>query len=475
MIAGTAEENAKTEVHDLREGWDSDREPQRIGGAEVPIQPADDDEELRLINAATFGQKAVKERTWLVDGLIPEHNVTLLGGDGGTGKSLLILQLAFSVATGSPWLGRTVPRGNVLFVSAEDEPDEIHRRLARIVHSEGKHFADLADFNILSLSDRPAVLVKSGKSDDGKLAKTPLFRYIYNVVEQHRPSLVILDTLADFFAGDENNRTETREFVSLLRRMAIKSSATIVLLSHPSQHGMTTGAGTSGSTAWSNSCRSRLYFETDAQRSKATTRRGAKADFDPDVRYLLLKKANYSRSGAELRVRWSEGRFVEDHSFLDLDGESAAFAPRGRSAAAKSGNRTQTPGTEAKVPFAPPTTLSQPIGASMASPGRPDARDVVMSLVAAYRAEGRVLSPKGGRNSAPKILALDERAMGYSRKELKAAMDQLLLEGLLTSRMTGYASRGRCELDVIEGTSGGDGGADGLQAGDRSSPDLVSA
>lgn len=445
MIAETVDKDVKDLAPDLGEGGADSGELPRLGGTEAPIQFDNEDEELVLINAATFGQRTVKERTWLVDGLIPEHNVTLFGGDGGTGKSLLILQLAFSVATGSPWLGRRVPRGNVLFVSAEDEPDEIHRRLARILQGEGKDFSDLADFNILSLSDRAAVLVKSAKSDDGKLLRTPLYHYFCQTVDRLRPSLVILDTLADFYAGDENNRTETREFVSLLRRMAIKSSATIVLLSHPSQHGMTTGAGTSGSTAWSNSCRSRLYFETDAQRTKATTRRGSKAEFDPDVRYLLLKKANYSRSGAELRVRWSDGRFVEDTSFLDLDGGSG-FATTGRSQAAKSAkgarSSAKTP-TAADISPAAQSATAGPVSAK----GR-DASDIVLSLVKTYLDAGRVLSPRGGRNSAPKILADDELAKGFSKMELKNAMEKLLQQGILSEKKTGYPSRERYELEI---------------------------
>ena len=39
-------------------------------------------------------------REWLVDALVPMKTVTLFSGDGGTGKSLLALQLAVAVAAG---------------------------------------------------------------------------------------------------------------------------------------------------------------------------------------------------------------------------------------------------------------------------------------------------------------------------------------------------------------------------------------
>jgi hypothetical protein len=59
---------------------------------------------IEIIVAASLANKPVPKQEWLVDDLIPGRNVTLLSGDGGTGKSLLSLQLAAAVATGGSWL-----------------------------------------------------------------------------------------------------------------------------------------------------------------------------------------------------------------------------------------------------------------------------------------------------------------------------------------------------------------------------------
>jgi hypothetical protein len=50
--------------------------------------------------AADLEGLQVPDREWLVPDLIPTRTVTLLYGDGGTGKSLLALQLAVAVALG---------------------------------------------------------------------------------------------------------------------------------------------------------------------------------------------------------------------------------------------------------------------------------------------------------------------------------------------------------------------------------------
>lgn len=78
------------------------------------------------------------EQEWLVHQIIPGSNVTLLYGDGGTGKSLLALQLAAAVAGGGlMWLNRSPKPGRALYLSAEDDRAELHRRLARIARQQG--------------------------------------------------------------------------------------------------------------------------------------------------------------------------------------------------------------------------------------------------------------------------------------------------------------------------------------------------
>ncbi len=63
----------------------------------------------RFFPAADLDGKPVPARKWLVEGLIPSGTVTMLSGDGGTGKSLLSLQLACAVALGRNWIGFPVP------------------------------------------------------------------------------------------------------------------------------------------------------------------------------------------------------------------------------------------------------------------------------------------------------------------------------------------------------------------------------
>src|SRR5438874_7073424 len=85
--------------------------------------------ELRIINPVQWRDEPVPERQWIVRDMIPANTVTLLSGDGAVGKSTLALQLGTARALGRDWIGTVPTPGRTLHLSAEDDADELHRRL----------------------------------------------------------------------------------------------------------------------------------------------------------------------------------------------------------------------------------------------------------------------------------------------------------------------------------------------------------
>jgi RecA-family ATPase len=92
-------------------------------GRPADLQP------LPTLEPLAWNGAPIPERRWLVPGLIPEGTVTMLGGDGGLGKSLLAMQFLAAAALGKPWLGRGVRPCKAIGVFCEDDRDELHRRL----------------------------------------------------------------------------------------------------------------------------------------------------------------------------------------------------------------------------------------------------------------------------------------------------------------------------------------------------------
>lgn len=252
-------------------------------------------DELPVVMASALHGKPVAPRKWLVDQLIPAGTVTLFSGDGGTGKSLAALQLAVGTVLGRAWFGVAIKqRGGALFLTAEDDIDEVHRRLADIAAAEHVPLSALDTLAVSSLAGLDALMAVPGQG--GRvLAPTAVYAALCAYVEKHRPSAIVLDTLANLFGGDEVNRAQVRQFVTMLTAIAIDFGTTVVLLSHPSVAGMNSNTGLSGSTAWNNSVRSRLYMRRDDQ---------------SDVRIIEVKKANYGETGTQIRVKWERGAFV---------------------------------------------------------------------------------------------------------------------------------------------------------------------
>lgn len=61
----------------------------------------------------------VPDPSWLVDGLVPKGVIGQLFGATDSMKTFMMLDLALSVSTGEPWLGRKVEQGPAVYVVAE--------------------------------------------------------------------------------------------------------------------------------------------------------------------------------------------------------------------------------------------------------------------------------------------------------------------------------------------------------------------
>jgi RecA-family ATPase len=99
--------------------------------------------------------------------------------------------------------------------------------------------------------------------------------------------------------------------VRLLQGLAIKADAAVLLLFHPSLSGITSGRGTSGSTQWNNTMRSRLFFQNLP---------GAKDDDSNDRRKVLeVMKANRGPTGEKVILEWRNGLFVPPEVMTDIE------------------------------------------------------------------------------------------------------------------------------------------------------------
>ncbi|MEJ0093920.1 MAG: AAA family ATPase [Methylocella sp.] len=81
----------------------------------------------------------------IVPGLIPAKAVTILSGDGGPAPPLALL-LCGAMALDGDWIGRKVKPGRTLYLSAEDDADDLHGRIAPIRVAYGASFKLISGF-----------------------------------------------------------------------------------------------------------------------------------------------------------------------------------------------------------------------------------------------------------------------------------------------------------------------------------------
>src|SRR5215471_3116239 len=73
---------------------------------------------------------------FVVDGLLPSAGVSLIGAKPKVGKSVLARNLAMSVASGTPFLGRAVTQGKVLLLALEEKRTEVAGHFRRMGASD---------------------------------------------------------------------------------------------------------------------------------------------------------------------------------------------------------------------------------------------------------------------------------------------------------------------------------------------------
>ena len=289
-------------------------------------------------------------------------------------KTTIALQLSVATQiTSGEWFGAVIDTpGDAIFLTAEEESDEMHRRLAAIVDHHKMRFSDLGGLHLLCMPDGNPVLGAVDRA--GVIQPTPLFQRLCAAAVAMRPSLIAIEAAANVFAGNENDRAQVQQFIGLLRRLAVRSGAAVLLIAHPSQSGLATGSGTSGSTAWNNSVRSRLYFA------------GAKKSEDNDegdIRELKVMKSNYGPVGEIVRLRWQHGVFIREGS----------------------------PG------------MFERIAAEAA------VEQAYLDCLDATLGSGRQVGPYTGKAYAPAIFEKMPQAKGYRAKALAAAQERLFNSG----------------------------------------------
>ncbi|MDR7098981.1 hypothetical protein J2X04_001328 [Lysobacter niabensis] len=217
-----------------------DRMAAQVGHAHNPPLAASEGQRGAFTFARVGEQLAagLKPIQWLVRNYVEVDSLALMFGDPGCGKSFAAIDLACCIATGTPWHTNKTSPGAVFYIAGEGQNGLMRRFAAWSQHND----IPLTGAPLF-VGHRPAQLVNAGAAAE-----------VANAVEEMQaasgqaPALIVVDTLARNFGGDENSQEDMGAFIANLDNFLRKSGewdATVLVVHHSGHADKARGRGSS--------------------------------------------------------------------------------------------------------------------------------------------------------------------------------------------------------------------------------------
>ncbi len=235
---------------------------------------------------------------------LPRKSVGLLISPGGTGKSMLALSVGGIISSGHDDIGFStispVKTGKVsLFLGEDpDEIDELRMQEFWTTIPPEKRQLIAENMQIFPCLGDTGDLLDGGTTGDR----------IISVAGNSR--LIIIDTLSRFHLGEENERKDAARVMRELERIALTTSAAVLILHHISKAAVLTGQGDKaeaarGSNVFVNESRWVAFLK--GMGIKEASDFGIDKNFHSDYVRLGCSKLNYSKFFVDIWLKRGNG------------------------------------------------------------------------------------------------------------------------------------------------------------------------
>ena len=185
---------------------------------DAPLEP------LPVVRADELAANAGPSQSWLLEGLW-SHGVGVIGGCPKLGKSWLGLEMAVSVASGTPCLGQYPPPrpGRVLVYMAEDALAVVRDRLGALCRHHGVAIEGLDLFVITA----PTLRIDVPREQ----------QRLREAVARLQPRMLLLDPFVRLHQRNENDAGEVSALLAYLRELQRLFDMAVVLVHHARKSG----------------------------------------------------------------------------------------------------------------------------------------------------------------------------------------------------------------------------------------------
>jgi len=184
---------------------------------------------LPVVRASDL-ESPIHRQSWLIERLWTHQAVGVIGGSPKSGKTWLALEMAVSVASGSPCFDTfaVFSPGPVLLYAAEDSSAALRSRVETLARVHNVDFKQL-DVHIITV-------------DTLRLDRAEHQDRLESTMHVYKPALLVIDPLVRVHAIDENVAGQVSALLGYLRSLQRKSGAAIALIHHLRKNVSPTGA-----------------------------------------------------------------------------------------------------------------------------------------------------------------------------------------------------------------------------------------
>lgn len=186
----------------------------------------------------------IPPRAWLLGNTYCRQFVSSLIATGGGGKTAMRITQALACATGRELTGEKVfQRCRVLYVSLEDDQDELRRRVLAAMLYHGIKPEEVEGYLFLAAPGQKAgKLVTSEpaasgrrKPQDGRVRAGAMLDEVRRAVKARGIDLLLFDPLVKMHDVEENDNTAMDFVISTLTDLAIENNIAVDVLHHTSK------------------------------------------------------------------------------------------------------------------------------------------------------------------------------------------------------------------------------------------------
>lgn len=172
---------------------------------------------------------------WMIEGLWTDKSHGIIAGEPKTRKSYLAIDIALSVATGTPCMGRFEVKkpGPVLMIQEEISDAEMKKRLRYIAKAKGLGGEVHKEGDLISVSMPDPIPLYLRNRQGFDLSKNESFQELENEVKARDISLLILDPLQMMLGSlNENQTSEMRPVLSNFLQLKEATGCGILIVHH---------------------------------------------------------------------------------------------------------------------------------------------------------------------------------------------------------------------------------------------------